>query len=207
MKRFFALWLCCLPVLTHAADREWRFRVWLDDREIGRHRFSLSEEDGLQRVLSEADFEYRLLFVKLYEYRHRDEEIWRESCLASIESSTDANGKDYRVEGALQPGGFVVSGSGGETRLPECVMSFAYWNPEFLQQERLLNSQNGKWLDVTVSDPVPDELEVRGALREASRYRLEAGELCIDLWYSPQGDWLALETRTDGGRVLRYELL
>lgn len=207
MKRFFALWICCLPVLAHTADREWRFRVWLDDREIGRHRFVLSDEGGQQTLLSEAEFEYRLLFVKLYEYRHRGEEVWRKNCLASIDSSTDANGKDYRVEGQLQPGGFVVSGNGGKARLPECIMSFAYWNPEFLEQKRLLNSQNGKWLDVAVSEPVPDQLEVRGALREASRYRLEAGELSIDLWYSPEGDWLALATRTGSGRVLRYELL
>jgi hypothetical protein len=38
----------------------------------------------------------------------------------------------------------------------------------------------------------------------AAGYRLTAGEVAIDVWYSPQRQWLALESITEGGRRLRY---
>ena len=86
-------------------------------------------------------------------------------------------------------------------------MSFAYWNPEFLRQERLINTQNGEVVDVEVSDPELVQLEVRGDQRKAWKYQLQAVEMQIDLWYSENNEWLALESDAKGGRRLRYELM
>jgi hypothetical protein len=185
----------------------WRFRVYLDDKEIGYHHFYLGGEGDTRQLHTKANFEYRLLFVKLYEYEHENREIWSDGCLQSIESRTDANGRVYAVDGRRESGGFRVDGDGGEVRLPECVMTFAYWNPAFLQQERLLNSQDGQFLDIEVSPPTSETLEVRGQQRAAYRYRLVAGDLKLDLWYSPEREWLALESEVSGGRTLRYELM
>lgn len=191
---------------AEAPQKEWRFRVYLDDKEIGSHDFFLTEGEDGQQLRSEAQFVYKLLFVKLYEYLHFNTETWQNDCLAGIESETDANGKPYRVSGEREDGGFRVSGSKGEAVLPDCVMTFAYWNPDFLQQRRLLNSQNGEYVEIEVQPPAADELEVRGSVQPARRYQLTAGELEIKLWYSLDREWLALESVTDG-RSLRYELL
>jgi hypothetical protein len=191
---------------AEAPEREWRFRVYLDDKEIGSHNFFLTEGEDGKELRSEAQFVYKLLFVKLYEYLHSNTETWQGDCLAGIESETDANGKPYRVSGERDADGFRVSGSKGEAVLPDCVMSFAYWNPDFLQQQRLLNAQNGDYVEIEVQPPASDELEVRGSVQPARRYQLTAGELEIKLWYSLDREWLALESVTDG-RSLRYELL
>ena len=189
------------------AEDEWRFRVFLDDKEIGQHDFRL-ETQGRSRLLrSTADFEYKLLFVKLYEYQHENNEVWQGDCLARIESRTDANGKPFAVSGERREDAFVVQGNAGQATLPPCVMSFAYWNPEFLKQTRLLNSQNGEFLDVQVSAPVAEELRIRGESRSVLRYDLVAGPLRMQLWYSEDHQWLGLESEAEGGRTLRYELL
>lgn len=186
-------------------DRQWRFRVFVDDREVGYHHFYLDEE-GERRVLrSVAEFEYRLLFVTLYQYQHENHEVWDGDCLARIESRTDANGKPYAVAGERRENAFLVSGAKGEQVLPECVMSFAYWNPAFLEAGQLLNTQNGEYLDVRVSGPVRDEIATPASKRSAWRYRLEAGKLELELWYSDQREWLGLRTRYENGRTLRYE--
>jgi hypothetical protein len=49
-------------------------------------------------------------------------------------------------------------------------------------------------------------LPVRGVTQAARQYRLTGSQLSIDLWYSSAGDWLALESITEGGRHLRYVL-
>ncbi|MGK2927122.1 MAG: DUF6134 family protein, partial [Lysobacterales bacterium] len=185
----------------------WRFRVYLDDREIGYHHYFLAGNGETRQLRSVASFEYRLLRVRLYHYEHENVETWAGDCLQSIVSSTDANGRNYSVEGGAADGTFRVVGSTGEATLPGCVMSFAYWNPSILEQARLLNTQNGEFLDIEVSPPVSEVLDVRGERRDAWRYRLAAGELNLKLWYSTEHEWLALESEVRGGRTLRYERL
>ena len=63
----------------------------------------------------------------------------------------------------------------------------------------------GTLLDVDISSPVFEELEVRGESRPSYRYRLAAGAINLDLWYSTDNEWLALESEVRGGRTLRYE--
>ena len=196
-----------LSASVMAADQEWRFQVYLDDKKIGTHDFVLQELDNQRKLLSEASFEYRLLFVKLYGYEHENIETWAGDCLTGIESKTDANGKPFQVSGSLQGDRFVLNGTAGEAELPSCSMSFAYWNPVFLQQDRLINVQNGEFLDIEVSEPELVQIEVRGVMQPAYRYMLGAGELKIELWYSENNEWLALETEARGGRRLRYQLL
>lgn len=204
------IWLTCLLLFTgtaFAVDQEWRFRVYLDNKEIGYHNFSLQHLDEGSRLRSEANFEYRMLFVKLFGYEHENTETWDGNCLTRIESRTDANGKPFEVNGTLQGEKFLLSGTAGDSELPNCAMSFAYWNPAFLQHDRLINVQNGEVLDIEVSEPERVELEVRGVLQPAYRYLLGAGEMKIELWYSENNEWLALETDARGGRRLRYQLL
>lgn len=191
------------------ADVAWRFRVYLDEKEIGYHNFYLDENGEDRQLRSVAKFEYRVLGLRLYHYTHENVETWSDGCLQSIESWTDANGRPYAVAGQAEPepaGGFRVRGSAGEEALTGCVMSFAYWNPAFLQQERLLNTQTGKFHEVEVSPPVRETLQLRGEPRDAWRYRVAAEGLRLDLWYSAEREWLALESEVKSGRTLRYEL-
>jgi len=199
--------LLTLSVSVQANTQEWRFQVYLDNKKIGRHDFILQETDSQKILRSEANFEYRLLFVKLYGYEHQNTETWAGDCLSRIESTTNANGEPFQVRGSLQGDRFVLNGNAGQTELPSCNMSFAYCNPVFLQQERLINTQNGEVLEIEVSEPQPVQIEVRGVMRPALRYELGAGEMKIQLWYSENNEWLALETEARGGRRLRYELL
>ena len=199
--------LLAISTSVWAGNQEWKFRVYLDDKEIGYHDFFLQELDNQRKLQSEANFEYRLMFVKLFGYEHQNTETWTGDCLTGIESKTDANGKPFQVSGSLEGDRFVLSGTAGDAELPSCSMTFAYWNPIFLQQDRLINVQNGEVLDIQVSEPELVQLKVRGEMQPAWRYELGAGEMKIALWYSENHEWLALETDARGGRRLRYELL
>jgi hypothetical protein len=90
--------------------------------------------------------------------------------------------------------------------LPECVMTFAYWNSDFLDQSRLLNPQTGEYVDVRVEKVGNETLEVRGQSVAATRFKLTAYEVDLTLWYSQDNEWLALESIAKGGHIIRYEL-
>lgn len=189
------------------SDREWRFRVLLDGDEIGYHRFELIDEGEVDRVRSEASFTVRFLFFGAYRYRHQNEELWRDGCLQAIDAQTSVNGKALAVRGQRVEDGFVVATEEERALAAECVMSFAYWKPEFLEQERLLNAQTGEYMPVTIETVTEERFEVGGMEIPAIRYSLAAGDLDMRLWYTPDREWLALESTVKGGRLLRYELV
>lgn len=188
------------------AARELKFDVFLGERPIGYQRFTLQpSSDGL-RIETRAEFAVRVLGVKVYEYDHRNTEVWRGDCLQTIESQTNSNGKAYRVQGRAVSGAFVVDARAGERRLSDCVGTFAYWDKrQLLSRTQLLNPQTGEYVPVRVRALGPATLEL-GARRVAvDRYALLGKDLDITLEYaSGTGEWLSLESRIEGDRLLRY---
>ena len=104
---------------------------------------------------------------------------------------------------------FKVTRKSGEESLADCVQTFAYWNPEILTSERLLNSQTGEYEKVSVVLEGEDQVTVNDTPVDALRYRLTAEAGDIKLWYSNDETrrWLALEAPAKGGRKIRYQPL
>lgn len=184
----------------------WDFDVYLDEKKVGTHLFTVSEADGVKHVQSEANFKVKILFISAYRYEHRAAERWTDNCLEEFDASTNTNGNRIQVSGAQIGAGFFVDRGDKPVELSECVMTFAYWNPDFLDQPRLLNPQTGEYLDVYVEQVGEETLEVRGQPVAATRFKLTANEIDLTLWYSLDDEWLALESVAKGGRMIRYEL-
>jgi len=205
-----------LTVLTGAAlaspapagsdNEEYRFKVFLDGDPIGYHHYQVRREGTQKVVESNARFDVKFLFVNVYSYLHDTTEVWQGNCLTQIDARTDDNGDDYFVRGSLTRDAFALATHDGTASLPTCVMTFSYWNPDFLGQTQLLNAQTGEYLPVRISAQGTDTMSVNGRLVECNRYRLTAREVDITLWYeSASGQWAALESKTPGGHVVRYE--
>ncbi len=194
-------------VAANVSDEDrWQFEVLLDEKKIGYHDFVVSEEDGRQTVSTEANFNVKLLFVNVFSYRHQNEEIWRDNCLSSIDAETAANGKDFVVRGQANGEEFQIQTESFENELPPCIMTFAYWNPEFLKADQLLNSQSGDYENVTIAREGEEPLQVNGQAIQAIRYSVVGAAAPITLWYAAADHrWLALESVVKGGRILRYK--
>ncbi len=205
---FAFLVMLIAPAITSAtgAAQSWDFAVKLDGDKIGYHRFELIEEGQQRRLRSEARFDVRFLFINALKYRHSTTEVWSDGCLRELEARTQTNGKKLAVSGATIDNRLVIDAGTEKNELSDCVMTFAYWNPEFLRQPRLLNVQSGEYLAVEVEELGRETITVRGADMEASAYRLTAKKLELKLWYSSDDEWLALESVAKGGRIIRYEL-
>lgn len=194
------------PSLATQFEKTWKFSVLLDGSEIGYHTFRVTGDETEKRVSSEARFDVKFLFINAFRYRHVNDERWVNDCLYELDASTDSNGKRFEINGEATPAGFIVEANSREDRLPQCVMTFAYWNPDFLREERLLNPQSGEYLDIRVEELQPQSIRVRGEDVPAQVFSVSAKETDLKLWYSEQGEWLALESLAKGGRVIRYEL-
>jgi hypothetical protein len=201
----FLLLTTSVPLMAGDSNR-WLFRVYLDDREIGYHEFSVTDREGGQDVEISAEFDVKILFFNAYSYDHQNLESWTGDCLARIDASTNDNGAKSAVSGQSSANGFVVNVNQDDAVVgADCVRSFAYWNPVILESETLLNAQTGELVDVVIRNHGADMVQVGSDQLPAEKYTIEMRDGPIHLWYSPGArQWLALEAATEGGRMLRY---
>ena len=217
VNRKWSAWLMICPLILvlsvmasaqmHTDDFFYSdFDVYLDDKKVGKHQFQVSDMDGAKLVQSDASFNYKILFFTAYRYEHSAAECWADNCLVKFDATTNSNGDRISVSGEQTGDGFVEDSGDSPIVLPACVMTFAYWNAEFINQSRLLNPQTGEYLDVRV-EKVGDEIrEILGQQIVATLFRLTALEVDLTFWYSSTNEWLGLESVVKGGRIIRYEL-
>lgn len=179
------------------------FRVLLNGEPTGQHRFELRRDGDAREVISQADFKVRFLFVDVYRYRHMAKERWNGHCLESLDARTVVNGDTETVDARRSRDGLVVKATRSQGVYEGCVRSFAYWHPKILDSSRLLNSQTGEHLAVRVLSLDEERIQVNGKYEPTRRYRLTGKD--IDLWYTRDKQWVALESRVEDGQRLRYE--
>jgi hypothetical protein len=188
-----------------AAPHRWHFTVLLDGKPIGWQEWSLSGDPGEAEVQVQADLRVTVLRIPFYTYQHTDHERWRGGCLSQIDARTSDNGREFIVHGETSEDVFQVRGTQGPVALHGCIKTFAYWDLATLSEHQLLNSQTGAYEVVSVSHPGRETLQVGAHSVPAEHYRLTGSKYPIELWYSPRGEWLALQTTADG-RTVRYEM-
>ncbi len=208
MIKYFATIFAVFHFIAVAEAKEWSFEVWLDKQKIGTHSFALNQN----QLQSRANFKVKVLFINAYRYQHQADETWQGDCLNELRAHTEENKEITDVMGTQQGNQFLVDNNGKKQTLPACVMTFAYWNPKILKQQRLLNPQNGEYLDVSVMDEGKQVMTVKGQQINVHQYRLTGryqgkDKLKITLWYDDQQEWVALESITPEGYKIIYKLI
>ncbi|MDM0111144.1 DUF6134 family protein [Variovorax sp. J22R133] len=190
-----------------ASGGVWDFVALLNGEPIGEHRFSVVASGDGRKVASDANFTVKFVGITAYRYRHHAIEQWRGNCLKALDATTDDDGKATQVDSRTQDERLIVSTNAGNARtMPDCVMSFAYWNPAIRTQARLLNAQSGELEEVQIRRIGTGDISVRGTTMTATRWRISGPPRPIDVWYSAQDEWVGLDSTVAGGRTLSYRL-
>ena len=69
--------LLLLLLSSFVSAKEFNFKVLLNDKDIGHHRFSVDD----QTVQSNAAFDVKLWIIPAYKYRHKATETNQNGCL------------------------------------------------------------------------------------------------------------------------------
>ena len=177
----------------------WVFDAFVGKKRIGVHEFEVVRARDQITAKSSASFEYEVLKIPLFSYEHSVVEIYNsETCLESISSETTTNSKRIEMLGERLGDKFLVRGNRNDDHEIDCLMPFAYWSPNLLDQNLLLNGQTGALVDIRVS---------RGeTLERGGNYLLLGENLEIELFYSEEGQWVGLQSKLPFGRTLKYSL-
>lgn len=189
---------------SNDAQQSWNFKVLLDDKPIGYHQVRIDRQANRKAVHTKAEFDVRFMFIPVYSYIHDTRETWENGCLVNITSTTDDNGDDFFINSKPLNQRLALETQDGMSSYDGCVRTFAYWDIEMLQSTHLLNTQTGKYQAVTITDMGTGMVNLENNEVEARRFKLIAEDMTIDLWYTDDMHWLALESTTASGAVLRY---
>ena len=188
--------------------QEWAFDVYLDKSKIGKHTFTYDNN----LLTSRAKFNVKVLFINAYKYDHTSKERWQDDCLEGIEVNTTEDKLTTKVNGKKTSIGFEVSDGKSNQTLPACTMTFAYWNPKILSQNKLLNPQNAEYLDTHFEKQANESIMVKGKPTDTTHYKLTGSlngknKLNIELWYNQKNEWVALKSITPEGYNIIYKLI
>jgi len=196
---------CCWAGIAGASDIRLDFDVYLDDQRVGFHRVIVNQAADKKRVQVEAKFDIKFLAFTAYKYRHRADETWSNDCIVQLDTRTNDNGKELTVEAQSAPTGLRVLTPDESEDIDGCVRTFAYWDPGLLQSQRLLNTQTGEYELASLKKVDNSPLVFKGQEYGATRYKLRVEDKAdIQLWYTPDNRWEALQTEVSGGKILRY---
>lgn len=199
-----------LPLAAQAGEpasiEHYDFQVLRNGSPIGHHRVSVRNDGLLSEV--EIDIELRVKaagFLTVYRYLHRSREVWQGERLISLQSTTDNDGRAEYLNARAGPDGLQVDGSRYKGLLPADTMPTSYWRPDFVRRATIMDSQNGRRLDLIIR---PQQYELASAARDevpALRYDLK-GEVELTLWYGRDGRWVKTAFTARDGSQIEYLL-
>lgn len=205
---FLSLLCLLLPVRTaqsqtaNAPASELLFEVWREGSPMGRHRLTFTPQGDRLTVDIAIDLSVGLGPFTLYRYQHRSQEIWQLGRLIGLSTQTDDDGDNFRVVAALGPQGLALTEGMEKSPLPAGIQPTSYWHAASLGSGNgvMLDTQDGRLRQITIRDLGPDRLDINGRPSETRRYRI-SGDLEMDLWYLPTGDWAGLEFTARGSKI------
>ena len=176
------------------------FEVLREGSPMGRHSIAFEERGEDLHVKIAIDLEVGLAFVTLFRYEHRNHEVWRDGRLISIETATDNDGDRFWVKGEATAEGFAVASTSGSYTAPADVIPTSYWNPRFVEQSQVLNTQDGRLIEVETRPVAEEQVEVVVGSVLATRYST-TGELALETWYTESGAWVKTAFEAKGSEV------
>ncbi len=197
-----------LALPCHAsAGGEWNFRVMLDGREIGSHRYTLRVQRPGRGAAQRGGFRRPVPVRDRLPLRPRGRgalagRLPARTRLAHRHQRRDRRGQRASPEAAV----WQWRAPPAATSTPDASAASRTGTAKLLDSQRLLNSQTGEL--------VPVEVTCAGTgARARARRRAHgvaltgsAARTCRSTCGTQTGDWVGLEALTDGGRRLRYEL-
>lgn len=164
------------------------FDVVRKGNDIGDHSYEFKGSGDAFSVRVSTDIEVKVPIIRTtaYSFQHSSVETWSDGKLTSIRSATNDDGEPHKLS------------TGGNGVLPASL-----WNDEIVRASRLLNTIDGKVMQVRVSDMGDETVNTGQGPVNAHHYRL-SGDLNRDIWYDAQGNLAHVSFTAEDGSTVTY---
>jgi hypothetical protein len=204
----FSRWILCALIIfatasfAQAAEIEVRdFTTKIDGKPAGETHMTITpQEDGSVAMACQADVKVTKLGIIVYQYVYRGNEVWKAGKLLRLESSTNDNGKRYKVTATADANGMRVRVL-DEERIARVDWLTSYWQlPDAEARKRtmaVLDADTGKTVRGAMRNLGSQQLTVAGKNQNCSHYRI-SGPLTVEAWFDAQDRLVRQEWMEDG---------
>ncbi len=179
------------PCAALAVPNRLAFQVYRNGAKVGEHIMTFTGDDTARTISTNVAMTVKVGPVPVYKYKHTAIEKWVAGKWASIDTTTNGNGKLTKASGRAMGSYVQIIGPAGSQRAPADAVPLSHWNQANFSRP-LFNQQEGKLLKVRCTQVAPGHWSIRG-------------ETEIDNFYDASGNWLALKGKLEDGSKLEYK--
>jgi len=174
-----------------AASKTLDFTVLRDGSSIGTQSYTIDTNGTDTQVKVSTDIRVKVLFVTLYKFIHESKEVWSNGHLVSLKSTTDDDGTPKSLKATAKNGKIMLNSTINKQNRRQFASAAAIpaslWNPAIVNQATIINTIDGKIMEIKVDDLGIEQVDAKGTKVSARHYKI-TGELTRDVWYNSQGD-------------------
>jgi hypothetical protein len=185
-----AFGLAAGPAWSSAGTR--RLALFRAGDEIGDKTVSVHRDGDAVEVETRIDIAVSLLGVRVYRYSLAARETWRGGALQRLRAETNDNGAAHFARADRVGGQLVVEGSVYAGPAPDDAATTSYWSPAFLERPVWVSTQDGRLLNVRVTNLGRTEFPAEGGVT-ATRWRIGGDLTDVFLYYDAAGEWVGTE--------------
>jgi hypothetical protein len=181
------------------------YDVIRDNAVVGSNRVVFENADGRITVRTAIDIVVSVVFVPVYRFTHRSEEVWLGGVLQSFKAQTDDDGRPRDI--VLARDGDKLSGfyNGKPVELPGTLMPGSLWHPATIEQSALLETTKGRMREVAVEDLGMETLTLPSGAETAHHYSI-TGEMRREVWYGADGQVVQANFPAKDGSIVWLKL-
>ena len=181
------------------------FNVYRNDSKIGYHKLNFEKEEDRIIASIEIKFEVKFLGFTLYDYFHKNKEVWIADSLFKLKTNTNNNGDQLYCNVTKKAERFVIDGKNNKVITKDEPFPSSYWIFDLVnnKNKRVLNTQDCSFIDFKI-EFLGNEKIYEDQL-EAMHYKLTGKEfngddVNIDIWYS-NSKWVKMIFYKDGSKI------
>lgn len=206
MNKFLSITLILFVIMTvplnpacgvYDGPEPIEFTILMGGDTVGFDRVEFENRGDTLEVIREIEITVSFLMFDAYQYTHRDREVWKDGVLQSMVTRTNDNGEIFTVNAQRTDQGLkVVAGDSRYLTSPDIIPS-SYWNRELVNQDRILDTQHGRILEVKIREIGTETFKFPSRVLSTTSYQIE-GELELEIWYDQSDRWSRLAFEKNG---------
>ena len=182
------------------------FNVYRNSSLIGFHNLSFSQIGDDIKAEIEIKFEVTFLGFVVYDYYHKNIEVWSEDKLKTLDTFTYKNGEELSCKVSKSKDQYKISGSSIEILSDETLIPTSYWRNELIKgvEKKTLNTQDCSIINFKI-ESLGEKMIYNNKIK-TDHYKLEGKEstgedVIIDIWYDKFGRWVKMIFIKDGSEI------
>ncbi len=200
----------CNPIFAKESNNI-SFDVYRKGNKIGYHNLVITHQGNKTIVEVNINFEVNFLGFLIYEYKHKNKEIWDKKFLQTLNAETIKNNGEKLVCNIKSNNSELeINGTNGKFQKSNILMPSSYWNYELVKGESkktMINTQDCSLIDIEILNLGSEK--IYNSSLNSKRYKITGKEISgenidIDIWYDEDNNWVKMIFKKDGNLIEYY---